>query len=1029
MDSRKLFLIQSYLDNWKIYQDILNQKSSLPFWDLCILTASNQDQANAYRIQIDTRMDSGLLPKQTQFLILPDPDGKRIGSGGATLNALVEIAKNSHSDNPFLGKRILIIHSGGDSKRIPHYSVFGKIFSKIPRELPNGTPSTLFDETFITLSGLPSRMQEGVMTISGDVLLIFNHTQLDFERMGVIGVSVKTDADSGSRHGVFIEDPITRRVKRFFHKSPEEKLKEYGALDVNEQVSIDTGIVWFDPYTADILLNLVKSKNSEINEEKVNWWLSEKLNLNLYGDFLYPLAQESTFNEYLYEASEKPKTPELIQARQKIWNCLHEVPFYVETLSPAQFIHFGSTSEYQEMILTRYKEYQDIGWERKVLSYCSGINGNNFSTLHSFISASTPVSPQQVIIEDSELEGVFSFGSHSLLSNIRYQGKKLELAENIIIQQLPLKNNRFVTRIYGVSDNPKETIEVGTFLNRPWRYWFQEVKINPADIWDQSTDSFHRTLWNAKLFPVCDTRDESLEIILWIQNPEKVPLEIFQKWLNSPRISLNESMILADRIKILQDQYEIENRVRAELFFEAIRQKKPVLESLEILGNNLKNRVLQVEYWIERTRKTPDPLERMRYYRALAEIVKIFPSPSYQHKSKELEEMAFQELNDFINIHIEKRSIPSNRPQVNYSWVRVSTAARADLGGGWSDTPPFCNEYGGVVLNCALELNHSVPIQVTTRRIDEPILVFKSIDLNLEKKISTMNELLNYKNPSDCLALHKASIFFSGFLPEEENCSLRARLEQSGGLELTTRVDVPKGSGLGISSILAASMLICLSTLFGESQDEKILFEKVLGLEQKLTTGGGWQDQVGGITPGIKLVTTRPGFPQYPEYEPVLLNNDIMKKMNELYIIIYTGQKRLAKNILRDMMSGYILANPVVVRSLHEIKEIAKSMREALMNGDFARLGSLIAKHWEINKKMDPGCTNLLIERIFEVCSPFIFGGKLCGAGGGGFMEVIVKDAEAIKYLRMILKKEFPDENVSMWPACITENSVIIERA
>ena len=142
---KKLFLAQSYLDSWDEYQRSL-RKSSYITWDYVILTASNEEQALAYEQQILDRLTLGLLPEKTVYKVLPDPDGKRVGSGGATFNVLKYIAEQDGDarENHFRGKRILVIHSGGDSKRVPQYSACGKLFSPVPRELPNGRPSTLF---------------------------------------------------------------------------------------------------------------------------------------------------------------------------------------------------------------------------------------------------------------------------------------------------------------------------------------------------------------------------------------------------------------------------------------------------------------------------------------------------------------------------------------------------------------------------------------------------------------------------------------------------------------------------------------------------------------------------------------------------------------------------------------------------------------------------------------------------------------------------------------------------------------------
>ena len=141
---KKLFLAQSYLDSWEEYQRSLRKQSYIT-WDYVILTASNEEQALAYRQQIDDRLAMGQLPESTTYMVLSDPDGKRVGSGGATFNVLRYIAEqdNEEQQDHFKGKRILVIHSGGDSKRVPQYSACGKLFSPVPRALPDGRSSTL----------------------------------------------------------------------------------------------------------------------------------------------------------------------------------------------------------------------------------------------------------------------------------------------------------------------------------------------------------------------------------------------------------------------------------------------------------------------------------------------------------------------------------------------------------------------------------------------------------------------------------------------------------------------------------------------------------------------------------------------------------------------------------------------------------------------------------------------------------------------------------------------------------------------
>ena len=111
---------------------------------------------------------------------------------------------------------------------------------------------------------------------------------------------------------------------------------------------------------------------------------------------------------------------------------------------------------------------------------------------------------------------------------------------------------------------------------------------------------------------------------------------------------------------------------------------------------------------------------------------------------------------------------------------------------------------------------------------------------------------------------------------------------------------------------------------------------------------------------------------------------------------MYTGQRRSAKGILRTIMGRYMSRDPVVVGILREIQDIALAMRDALLDGDLDTFGELMTRHWEANKVMDPGSTNPFIDRLFEQFQPYIVGGKLVGAGGGGFAEVIAKDGEAV---------------------------------
>jgi galactokinase/mevalonate kinase-like predicted kinase len=104
-------------------------------------------------------------------------------------------------------------------------------------------------------------------------------------------------------------------------------------------------------------------------------------------------------------------------------------------------------------------------------------------------------------------------------------------------------------------------------------------------------------------------------------------------------------------------------------------------------------------------------------------------------------------------------------------------------------------------------------------------------------------------------------------------------------------------------------------------------------------------------------------------------------------------------------------------------------MRDALLEGDLDSFGELMTQHWKANKEMDPGSTNPFIDRLFEQFQPYIVGGKLVGAGGGGFAEVIVKDGEAALGLAEMLERTYLEEDVRVWPCQIVEKGLVVEKS
>ena len=190
-----------------------------------------------------------------------------------------------------------------------------------------------------------------------------------------------------------------------------------------------------------------------------------------------------------------------------------------------------------------------------------------------------------------------------------------------------------------------------------------------------------------------------------------------------------------------------------------------------------------------------------------------------------------------------------------------------------------------------------------------------------------------------------------------------------------------------------------------------------MGMEQLMSTGGGWQDQVGGLSPGIKLTTTRPGMEQQLKVETVQMPRPAQEELKERFVLIYTGQRRLARNLLRDVIGGYIGGRRDSVEALAQMKKTAILMRFALEQGEIDEFAHLLNEHWRLSCKLDQGTTNTCIDQIRMVCEEFTEGLFIAGAGGGGFLQGILKKGVQKEDLRKALRQIFQDSGVDVWEA------------
>ena len=348
-------------------------------------------------------------------------------------------------------------------------------------------------------------------------------------------------------------------------------------------------------------------------------------------------------------------------------------------------------------------------------------------------------------------------------------------------------------------------------------------------------------------------------------------------------------------------------------------------------------------------------------------------------------------------------------PKVNHDRLlalrdeaRVDLPLRIDFAGGWSDTPPICNDLGGTVLNAAVELEGTRPVHATVRRVPAREVRIESSDLGKSCVIRDIREIRAKKDPHDWCALVKSALTVVGYDFAE------------GGLDIRISARVPKGSGLGTSSILSAALLRALVRVLGRGVAARTVASVsalTLALEREMQTGGGWQDQLGGLAPGIKLIRSRPGSEQSPAFETLRPSAEraFAKFLESRALLYFTGRKRMARNVLRGVLKFYAenpddIARQIVLR----LKDGARQMFAALERSDFDAFARLLNEYWMSKKALDPGSTNPEVESIIAKMAPWISAVSLCGAGGGGFMFVIASDAKAKARIRDVLTRHPP---------------------
>jgi D-glycero-alpha-D-manno-heptose-7-phosphate kinase len=296
--------------------------------------------------------------------------------------------------------------------------------------------------------------------------------------------------------------------------------------------------------------------------------------------------------------------------------------------------------------------------------------------------------------------------------------------------------------------------------------------------------------------------------------------------------------------------------------------------------------------------------------------------------------------------------------------VRAKTPLRISFAGGGTDVPPYPERYGGCVLNATID-NFAWG---SLRPRNDGRIRIESADLDLEVEFNVNDEVqLDGK-----LDLAKAAI-------------KRLRALESGGFEIFLHCDAPPGSGLGSSSALVVTLVGLVLEFKGSASEPYGLAKTAYSIEREdLQISGGLQDQYAAAFGGFNFM----------EFEkdrvivnPLRIRRATLNELEHNLLLCYTGKTRRSDHIIDDQTSRLTSNQEDTLRGLREQKELAVSMKNALLTGKLTNFGDLLHSAWLAKKKMSDRISSPVIDEFYEEARKTgAIGGKITGAGGGGFM-------------------------------------------
>ena len=869
-----------------------------------------------------------------EYFCTNDPVGHKLGSGGGT-TWLLQACMTTEDGDSFsewlpLEKRILL-HAGGQSRRLPSYAPSGKILTPVPVfrwERGQRLSQDLLSLQLPLYEQMMDMAPEGIhtMVVSGDVLVRTSQPLQPIPDADVVCYGLWLDASVAKNHGVFVSSRKSPQVLKYMLQKP--SIETLNELQKDHYYLTDIGIWMLSDKAVQLL-----AKKSQVDPNVPCSMLNVQLKeYDMYSEFGCALGTN-------------PSLPD---------DDLKDLKVAIVPLQGGEFYHFGTS---REMISSTLRIQNLVNDQREIMHHDRKPHPSIF-VQNAVCKYRFPEDNTNIWIENSDVSEGWTLTHDNIITGVPENHWKVNLAPGECIDVVPIGDTEYAIRLYRIDD-----------------------KFAGAEQQKQQ-------------FPVV----ENLEVLKKLDNLDGLG------FLAIRHISAEEISTEANLHRLFAQRQAFRK-----LNWSALAQNwtHSVFYQLDLADAKREFEELQIPM--------PPVLDDE------APLMTRIHDAMFRGES----EKAFGLLREGLLDADDKPLLPQlSVADDQIVWGR--SPVRIDIAGGWTDTPPYCLMEGGNVINLAIELNGQPPLQAYIRPSKELRIVLRSIDLGAMEVVETSEQLKDFMHVGSPFSIPKAALVLAGF----GSGVLKSQLEAFGaGIELTLLSAIPAGSGLGTSSILAATVLGALNDFCGLGWDKNEIGHRTLMLEQMLTTGGGWQDQFGGVLGGVKLLQTGRGFAQNPQVRWLPTDLWTQPEYRPCHLLYYTGITRTAKSILAEIVRRMFLNHGGELRLLRQMKQHTLDMYEAIQQNDFERMGLLVRKTWTQNQLLDAGTNPADVAKLTSLIDDLCLGYKLPGAGGGGYLYMIAKDPEAAARIKQILTENSMRKNARFVEMSLSTTGLQISRS